>query len=209
MAGSSIPPSSISSFQASSCAHSSTPSMPFKNRCKTRAEYMQEYQDFSPSTRHQTNGMLSFMEDEPDYDVEVTTKMTTTVTTTIHHLATPQPQSPSLSGSRKHLASPPTSPLRGKWYAVTVGQDIGVFDDWLLVQELIDRVMGARQKGYKTFEQALARYSDKYFGSTVFCLLFPGSHWFQPIEDWIPQQEAEEWTEKHEEAVRQAESNSI
>ncbi|PBK63582.1 hypothetical protein ARMSODRAFT_1023785 [Armillaria solidipes] len=96
-----------------------------------------------------------------------------------------------------------------KWYAVTVGQDVGVFDDWLLVQELVDGVMGACQKGYKTFEQALARYSDKYFGSAVHRLPFPGSRWFQPIEDWIPQQEAEEWTEEHEEAVRRAESNSV
>ncbi len=65
------------------------------------------------------------------------------------------------------------------------------------------------QKGYKTFEQTLACYSDKYFGSAVFRLPFPGLHWFQPIEDWIPQQEAEEWTEEHEEAVRREESNSI
>ncbi len=206
-----------------------------------------------------------------DYNIEVTTKTTMTVMTTICCSATPQPQSPSLSGSHKHLASPPTSPLRGKihrphserstselsststtctpisdpaytsplspskqpgvsvfsplqfsiphpdqiqplpythpppkkWYAVTVGQDVSVFDDWygllvrtstpsnhssrLLIQELIDGVMGACQKGYKTFEQALAHYSDKYFGSTVFHLPFPGSRWFQPIEDWIPQ----------------------
>lgn len=191
-----------------------------------------------------------------DYDIEVTTK-TTTVTTTIRHSATPQPQTPTKYTS--HFASLPLSPLRGKgakpptatassashsshisparpqiseavstslfspskkssipvfgplrfpiphpdqicpspyvhpppkkWYAVTVGQDVGVFDNWyspicmalafadlsfrLLVQELTDGVPGARKKGFKTYEQALALYTDKYFGRAIIRSPFP------------------------------------
>ncbi|PBK63581.1 hypothetical protein ARMSODRAFT_1023784 [Armillaria solidipes] len=114
MAGSSVPPSSVSSFRASSHTRSSMPLMPSKNQRKPKAEHMQESQSFSPSSRSPTSGTSSFMENEPDYDVEVTTKMMTTVTMTVHRSATPQPHTPSLYGSRKHLTSPPTSPLRGK-----------------------------------------------------------------------------------------------
>ncbi|PBK59999.1 hypothetical protein ARMSODRAFT_1027007 [Armillaria solidipes] len=50
---------------------------------------------------------------------------------------------------RYHIPHPDTivpppyvDPSPTTWYAVTVGQDIGVFDDWLLVKELTDNVTG-------------------------------------------------------------------
>ncbi|SJL18890.1 uncharacterized protein ARMOST_22492 [Armillaria ostoyae] len=49
------------------------------------------------------------------------------------------------------------NPPAKQYYMVTVSQDVGVFDDWLLVAKLIEHVSGPRYKGYKTWDEALAR----------------------------------------------------
>ncbi|SJK99645.1 uncharacterized protein ARMOST_02953 [Armillaria ostoyae] len=57
------------------------------------------------------------------------------------------------------IVHPPyVDPPPKTWYAVTVGQDVGIFNDWLLVEELTNNVTGTCQKGYKSFHEALRRY---------------------------------------------------
>ncbi|SJL08302.1 uncharacterized protein ARMOST_11665 [Armillaria ostoyae] len=218
MSETSVPLSSVSSLQVLSCSSACSSASLLPSKSKSMNGLSPGLEPFI-----QTTEVSHTMDKEQDYDIEVTMKMTT-VTTTIHCLATPQPQTPTKYTS--YFASPLLSPLRGKgakppmtmassashslctsaarpqisdavstplfspskkssvpvsgplrfpiphpdqicpspyihppskkWYAVTVGQDIGVFDDWLLVQELTDSVPGTRKKGFKTYEQALA-----------------------------------------------------
>ncbi|PBK66188.1 hypothetical protein ARMSODRAFT_977829 [Armillaria solidipes] len=86
-----------------------------------------------------------------------------------------------------------------KWYAVTVGQHIGVFDDWLLVKELMDFIPGPRFHGYKTFCQALEHYQYLYHKGQVKCLPIAGSRWDDPIPDWDKHEF--KWNEELEEVV--------
>ncbi|KAF8910315.1 hypothetical protein CPB85DRAFT_1305421 [Mucidula mucida] len=47
-----------------------------------------------------------------------------------------------------------------KWYAVTAGRDIGVFDNWLLVAPLVVGVSEAVYRGYQTHEEATDAYEE-------------------------------------------------
>ncbi|PBK63845.1 hypothetical protein ARMSODRAFT_1023746 [Armillaria solidipes] len=98
------------------------------------------------------------------------------------------------------VPSPYVHPPPKKWYTVTVGQDVGVFDDWLLVKELTDCVPSARFRGFKTFQAALTHYTRKYHKTGgVIRSPIAGSRWDDPIPDWDDQ--PFEWDDEMEDAV--------
>ncbi|PBK66650.1 hypothetical protein ARMSODRAFT_977228 [Armillaria solidipes] len=85
------------------------------------------------------------------------------------------------------------------YYVVTVGQDVGVFDDWLLVAELIHHVTGQCYKGYKTWDEALVCYAKKHKVGAVVHRPHPGSRFNNPIPDWEDQEF--EWDSECEDAA--------
>ncbi|KAK0449359.1 hypothetical protein EV421DRAFT_1900047 [Armillaria borealis] len=80
------------------------------------------------------------------------------------------------------IVPPPyVDPSPKMWYAVTVGQDVGVFNDWLLVKKLTDNVTGVHQKGYKSFYEALRQYHEKFLVGAVICCPHIRGQFFDPL----------------------------
>ncbi|KAL0567419.1 hypothetical protein V5O48_014580 [Marasmius crinis-equi] len=56
----------------------------------------------------------------------------------------------------------PSDVRRRKYYVVTRGLRVGVFEDWSTVHRQVNGVSGASYKAYRTFEDALQSYTHAY-----------------------------------------------
>ncbi|KAG1790132.1 uncharacterized protein HD556DRAFT_1306520 [Suillus plorans] len=69
------------------------------------------------------------------------------------------------------------------FWAITVGQEVGVFYRWADVAERTNFVSGNVQKGYPSFQQALTAYAVKYDEGRVRAVPLPGGpFWPSPPE---------------------------
>lgn len=65
--------------------------------------------------------------------------------------------------------------------------------------ELIHHVTGQCYKGYKTWDEALARYAEKHKVGAMVRRLHPGSRFNDPIPDWEDQEF--EWDSEYEDVA--------
>ncbi|PBK60384.1 hypothetical protein ARMSODRAFT_982328 [Armillaria solidipes] len=248
MAGTSVPPLSVSSLWSSALSTSSTPRMPKKQK---DAKTIPVSQPTTPASKTRSSSVVEEEAKDGEYTPQspsplktsqpgyrfptpsssplkgkgnrssVSRSSSTTPDTRALFLTPPRysytPRSETAHSSRESTSSggsipsprkKPTVPILPPayrdpppktYYAVTVGQDVGVFDDWLLVAELIHHVTGQCYKGYKTWDEALACYAEKHKVGAVVRRPHPGSRFSDPIPDWEDQEF--EWDSECEDAV--------
>ncbi|SJL08345.1 uncharacterized protein ARMOST_11708 [Armillaria ostoyae] len=157
---------------------------------------------FAPSSGRNTPDTCAPFPTAPRYSSPAFPTMTKRVTVPVFgpiHYHIPHPDT---------IVPPPyVNPPPTMWYAVTIGQDIGVFDDWLLVKELMDNITGMHQKKYKSFHEALRQYCEKYLVGAVICCPHVGSRFFDSLPDWEEQEEEYEWGSEEEAATCVLEEN--